>query len=125
MDAFLPDNFGLVHFFHGVDALRFLEGYTPDLAEATLPNHELAIEVITVDLFVLKHCPVFGLLLRLQFGEVDLKAVFYVFGGLLGNGGVAAVVFLFLACCDFLVFMDDRACGGGHSRITMNAEFPA
>jgi hypothetical protein len=125
VDAFLSDYLRFVHFFHRVDALRFLEGYAPDFAKATLADHELAVKVVAVYLFVVQGCFLLGLLLALQFGEVDLEAVFYLFGRLLGDGGVAAVVFLFLPCCDFLGFMDNCACGGRYSGITMGAEFPA
>ena len=55
MNAFLANDFGLVHFFHCVHFLRFFEFDTPDFSEASLSYNILAIEVITTDFLVFQY----------------------------------------------------------------------
>ena len=54
VDAFLAYDLGFVHFLHGVYFLGFFELDAPDFSEAPLAHYELAVEVVTGDLFALK-----------------------------------------------------------------------
>lgn len=95
MDALFADNLGLVHFLHRVDFLGFFKLHAPDLAEAALADHVLAVEVVPVDLFALEDQLALLLLLGVELRQIDLEAVLYVLGRFLGNCRVATVMLFF------------------------------
>jgi hypothetical protein len=80
MDTLLAYDLSLMHLFHSVDTLRFLKSYTPHFTEAPLANHKLAVKMIAIYFFVIKHQLILDLLLCLQFGQINLKTIFYVLG---------------------------------------------
>ena len=118
MDALLADDLGLVHFLHRVDLLVLLGPHAPDLAEAALADHVLAVEVLAGDLLAVE-VDGGGRVLGLQFGEVDLEAVLDVLVGLLADGRVAPVVLLLSLGVDLLalprLLVEVRAAGHDHS----------
>jgi hypothetical protein len=79
MNTLFANDLGLMHLFHCVDTLRFFESDTPNLTEAALAYDKLTIKVITIYLFVINHHSVLCLLLCLQFRQVNLETIFYVF----------------------------------------------
>jgi len=67
MNALFADDFGLVHFFHSVHFLVFLQFYTPNFTESALTNHVLAIKMFSIDLFIFKNESFLSLLLGVEF----------------------------------------------------------
>jgi hypothetical protein len=73
--ALLADDLGLVHLLHCVDPLVLLELDAPDLAEAALPDHVLAVEVLSIHVPLIE-IDVLPLLLGLQLRQVDFETIF-------------------------------------------------
>jgi hypothetical protein len=78
MDTLLAYDLSLMHFFHSVDTFSFLKSHTPHFTETSFANHKLAVKMIAIYFFVIKHQLILDLLLSLQFGQINLKTVFYV-----------------------------------------------
>lgn len=79
MDTLLSYDFGLMHLFHCIDPLVLFGLDTPYLAESTLTDHVLAIEVLTIDLLGVQVDAGGWHIFGLQFREVDLETILDVF----------------------------------------------
>lgn len=85
-----------MHFFHCVNLLSFLQPHTPYLTKTSLPDYINAVEVVTTDFFTLRFLGSFLFLRVSELRKIDFETVLHISIGFLGNGGVAAVVLLFL-----------------------------
>lgn len=78
MNTLLSNDFGLVHFFHGIDFLIFFAFDTPNLPKSSLADYILTIEMLTIYLFVVKIDVILDIIFSLQFRKIDFKAIFDV-----------------------------------------------
>ena len=53
MDAFLGNDFGFVHFLHGVEFVVFFHFDAPNFSESPLPNNVVKVEAAPVGLLIL------------------------------------------------------------------------
>ena len=85
MDTFLANDFGFVHFLHGIYFLGLFEFDAPDLPEAPLAHDVLAIEVVPRHFLALQDQSLL-VLFFIELGEVNLETIFDVLVRFLGNG---------------------------------------